>query len=117
MKLLTNLLSRLSKMLKKLSKLQRTLLAAGLGYFIYVTYMQVERYVNSDSKDDDSSVPDEIIETGMLDNLVGNLGLKNEKLLKKERLVDAKKDEYNMYEGSDIGERKARAIADQYNKY
>ena len=113
MKFVRNLFNQLNKILKKLSKLQRILLAAAMGYFIYVTYVQVEQFMNEDEDD----VKDEVIETGMFDNLVNNLGLKNEKLLKQDRLDKAKKDNYNMYEGSDEGERKARAIADEYKKY
>ena len=113
------LLNSLTKMLKKLSKLQRMLLAMALGYFLYVTYIKVEQFVNDEGEDEgeDIGVPDEVIETGMFDNLLSNVGLKNEKLLKQERQDKADEDDYNMYEGSDQGERKARAIADQYKKY
>ena len=113
-----NLLNKLTKMLKKLSKMQRMVLAVALGYFLYVTYIKVEQFVNEgEDGSEEGGVPDEVIETGMFDNLLSNVGLKNEKLLKQERQEEAKKDNYNMYEGSDEGERKARAIADHYKKY
>jgi len=120
MKLIKNLFNRLNKILKKLTNLQRILLSASMGFFIYVSYVQVERFVNDveDVKEDvKEDVEDEVIEIGMFDNLLSNLGLKNEKLEKKERQTEARKDEYNMYLGSDKEERKARAIADEYKKY
>ena len=109
------MLNKINNMLKKLSKLQKVILAFAIGYFIYITYVKVERFFNEEGEE--VEVEDEDIQTGMFDIFAQNLGLETDNTLAQERQDLAQEDEYRKYEGDDLNSRKAFAIADNYKKY
>ena len=67
--------------LKNLSQTKKIILALCLGYLIYVTFIQVENFVNEtkdkEEKEDEeeNDIQDTPIERSMFDNLANNLGL------------------------------------------
>ena len=103
------IISSINKLLGKLSKLQKLILGIAIGYFVYVSYIKVEKFFND--------VEDEPVKTGIFDMMAQNIGLETENTLKAERQEEAIADEYMKYDGEDENIRKALAIADDYKKY